>query len=233
MDKNKWISVGVVALVVLGIVLLAVFAGKGKTTNPLNTKTAVADYVATVNGVGIPRAEFNIQLALATTTLKGQGVDVENADKLSQVKTQVLNDLISNELVSQAIVKAGIKPTPEAVEAGFQDVLKQSGGAEGLKAGLLQANLTEAGLRENITKRLAAQTFLLQNIDTSSTTATTVEINQFYKDYSKAQPADTKVPALKDLSDQIKQQIIANKQQSLVNAFLETLRAKADVKISL
>lgn len=228
MNKNVIISVLVViVLVAAGYLLLS-----RKTTKPVEQK---AETVATVNGVAIPKTVFETQLAAALESVKSQGVDVTNAEKLAQIKTQVLNDLISNELVNQGVAKAGIKVTPEEVETQYQAILKQAGGAEGLAAELKKSNLTEAQLRENISKQLAIQTYLLQNIDTKSITVSDAEITQFYADYSKAQKdaGQKTVPALKDLKEQIKQQITANKQQTLIVNFVASLRAAAKVETTL
>lgn len=228
MNKNVIISVVVViVLIVAGYLLLG-----RNTAKPVEQKT---DTVATVNGVAIPKTAYDTQLATALATAKTQGVDVTIASALTQIKTQVLNDLISNELINQGVTKAGIVASSTEIETQFQAILKQAGGADKLTAELVKSNLTEAQLRENISKQLAVQTYLLQNIDTKSITVSDAEIAQFYADYSKAQKdaGQTTVPALKDLSAQIKQQIITNKQQTLIVNFVATLRAAAKVETTI
>lgn len=186
--------------------------------------------VATVNGVAIPKDQYETQLSNVLASLKTQGVDVSTEAKVAEVRTQVLNDFINNELVAQGVAKAGIKATDADVETQFQAILTQAGGAEGLKAELTKSNITEAQLRENIAKQLAVQTYLMQNINTSTVTASEAEISQFYKDYSK----DKKdVPPLKELSEQIKQQILLNKQQALVATFVAGLRTSATIETTL
>jgi threonine dehydratase len=192
--------------------------------------------VAKVNGEIITKAAYDTQLADSIDSYKTQGVDVTDATKLSQIKTQVLDNLIADKLISQGVAASGIKTTAEEVEKQYQVILTQVGGADALKAELVKNNLTEAQLRENISKQLAAQTYLLQNIDTKSITVSDAEIAQFYADYSKAQKAKdakTVVPALKDLSDQIKQKLISDKQQTLVVNFVASLRAKAKVETTI
>ncbi len=230
--KKKIISIIVVVLVLAVLALGSYFVfGKNKIEVPANN----AAIAATVNGTIIPKAVYDAQLAKSIATYKEQGVDVADPAKLAQIKTQVLDNLIADELVNQGIVAAGIKITPEEVEKQFQTVLTQTGGADKLQAELIKNNLTEAQLRENISRQLTIQEYLSQNIDLASVTASEAEIAQFYADYSKAQKAaDTKVvvPALKELSDQIKQQIIADKQQTLVTNFIASLRSKATVEIT-
>ena len=231
MDKNKIVSVAVVVIVVLAVIGFFMFRGDGVAV-PLTGST---ESVATVNGVAIPKATYDTQLASALASLKTQGVDVENAEKLAQVKTQVLNDLISNELVNQGIVSAGIKATPEEIDTQVKAIVEQAGGQEKYNAELVKANITEAQLRDNVSKQIAVQKYLSANIDTSKVTVSDTEISKFYADYSKSQKdAGVKtVPTLKELSDQIKQQLTSDKQQALVNDFLVSLRAKAEVVISI
>lgn len=226
--KNKIIPIVALVLVVLAIAGYFVF-GKNKIQSPANNNV---ESVATVNGVPITKTAYDTQLASSIASYQSQGVDVADATKLSQIKTEVLDNLIGDELLKQGAMVAGINVTTEEVEKQFQAILTQAGGADALKAELVKNNLTEAQLRENIVLQLEIQAYLLQNIDIASITASDAEIAQFYTDYSKAQIAsDPKatVPALKDLSAQIKQQIISNKQQTLVVNFVASLRAKATV----
>ena len=223
MSKEKLISVVVVVLVVAVVASVIVFGGAGKTKNSLINKTP---NMATVNGVPITKEAYDAQLALTISSFKGQGVDVLNADKLAQIKIQVLNDLINNELVNQEIVKAGIKITPESVEVQYQALLNQAGGADKLKIQLNAAKLTEAGLRANIAKQLAVQAYLLQHIDMSTATATPAEIAKFYADNTKGQK---NTPLLKNVSEQIRQQLVASKQQLLITTFLASLRQNATI----
>ena len=224
MNKEKIFSVGALVVLIVAATLYGVFGMKKSDKMALDTNASAN--VALVNGVPITQKAFDTQLASATTTLKAQGADVTSPDKLATIKTQVLTDLINNELVGQEIVKAGIKVTSTQVDAQLQAVITQVGGADKLAAQLSAAGMTEATLRDNIAKQISIQTYLTSNIATSSVTVTDAEIKKFYDDNTKGQ---TGAPPLKQVSAQIKQQLITNKQQLLVNDFLVTLRAKATI----
>ena len=229
MDREKMFSIVGLVLVVGAVVSYSIF-DLGKSSKALTAK-APTESVATVNGVDIPQDQYDAQLANALSVLKNQGVDVTSPEKIQEVKVQVLNDFINNELVAQAVIKAGIKPTAEDVEKQFQIIQTQAGGVDGLKAELVKANITAAQLREKIAKQLAVQAYLLQNVSgINSVTVSDAEISAFYKEYSAGK---TGVPALKDLKEQIKQQIITNKQQALVSTFVATLRASAKIVTNL
>ncbi|HBD24961.1 MAG: hypothetical protein A2566_00635 [Candidatus Zambryskibacteria bacterium RIFOXYD1_FULL_40_13] len=228
MDKNKIVSI-VVVIVVLVVLGFLMFKGDGK------LRIGGEEKVATVNGVAITKTSYDTQLATAVASYKAQGINTDDATQLAQIKAQVLNDLINNELVNQGIVSAGIKVNDEDVEKQFADITTQAGGAENLKAELVKVNMTEQKLRENIAKQFAIQMYLEANIDTKSIVVSNEEVTQFYNDYKAAQVSASstiKVPAEKELADQIKQQIIANKQQTMINDFLTTLRSKSEIVLS-
>lgn len=226
MDREKMFSIVGLVLVVGAVVGYSIF-DLGKSNN---VKVAKVESVATVNGVAIPKDQYDTQLSSVLASLQTQGIDVSTEAKQAEVKTQVLNDFINNELVAQGVIKAGIKPSDADIEAQYQAILAQAGGVEALKAELAKANLTDAQFRTNIAKQLAVQAYLLQNIDVSKVSVSDEEVAQFYKDYKAA---NAKAPALKDLSAQIKQQITMNKQQALVTNFVASLRAAAKVETTL
>ncbi len=223
-NKEKLVSVAVLVLVAGAVTALAYF-GYNKTNSPV-----AVEGVAKVNGETITKSVFDAQLASAILSLKTQGVDTESADSLAKIRTQVMEDLINNELVLQGVAKAGITISAEEVEKQFQILVAQAGGADKLKEQLTAANLTEEQFRANISKQLSIQAYLLRNIDIASATATDAEAQQFYDTNVKGQ---TGAPAYKDIVEQIKQQIIGSKQQLLVNTFIASLRAAAEVETNL
>lgn len=223
MSKEKIIAGVVVLVVLVGIG----YSYMGKSKKPVVSETPKVETVATVNGIDITKAAYESQLAAAITTLKSQGVNTDDANQLSAIKNQVLNGLIGNELLNQAVKASGVTATAEEIEKGFQTVMSNTGGADKLQAELAKNNMTEAQLRENIAKQLATQKYLLSKIDISTATASDAEVTKFYNDNLKGKAG---APALKDVSAQIKQQIINTKQQQLLAAFIQTLRQAAKVE---
>ena len=228
MNKEKVLSIVVLVLVVAAIAGFAMFGSKKKA--PVAQTTTPEVVVAKVNDVPITQSQYDQQLALALNALKAQGVDTNNADNMAKIRTQVLNDLIGNELVAQGVANAGIKPTPSEVEAQYQAVVQSVGGAANLKAQLASSSMSDAQLRDNIAKQLAIQAYLLKNIDMSSATVTAAEIKKFYTDNTKGVKNP---PTLKSVTEQIRQQLLASKQQLLVATFVNSLKAKAKIETNL
>jgi hypothetical protein len=246
MQQQKKSGLIVTLVIVLIVAVLAVggylifgskISGLSATNNTASTSptfTAAAN-VATVNGVAITKATYDTAFANAIASYQAQGIQATSSSDLAKVRTQVLDSLISNELLAQAITASKMVVTPAEVEKEYQALVTQAGGAEGFKTTLTKNNLTEAQLRINIEKQLLTQKFLLANVDAKSITVTDAEIAKFYADYSasqKASGATTAVPTLKTLSAQIKQQLTGDKEQVLINNFIATLRTKANVVIT-
>jgi SurA N-terminal domain len=224
--NGKKIVVAIVVLIILAVGGYFIFKHGGAGIMP-------SPSVATVNGVAISKSAFDTQL---TSTLASYGVSAASTtpDQLAQIKQQVLSNMIDNELLKQGAKAAGVTASSTEVDAQYQTLLTQNGGADGLKAALVKAGLTDAQLRQNIADQLVIQAYLLKNIDVSAITASDAEIAAFYAQYSAQQKAagTATVPALATLSAQIKQQIISNKENTLVSNFIATLQTSATIATS-
>jgi hypothetical protein len=223
---QKTLSIGAVVLVVVGLALYGYFGYRSTNSEQVAMQE---ETVAKVNGVSITKTAYDEQLASALIAYKTQGVNVDDPQNLSQIRTQVLNDIINNELVMQELSKEGVSVTAEEVESQYQAIKTQSGSEENFKSQLTTANLTEEKLRQNIERQLKVQKYLLKHIDISTITVSDEEITKFYNENIKTQE---KPPALKDVKEQIRQQLLTNKQQVLVNSHVDSLKAKAQIETS-
>lgn len=223
MSKEKIIAVVVVLVAISGAVGYKMYS-KPKADS---AQVAKVEAVAKVNGVDIAKSTYDAQLASVIASLKAQGTDTDSAENSAKIKEQVLTDLINNELLTQAVTASGVVASADEVEKQVQALVAQVGGADKFAAELTKANLTDAQLRVNISKQLTVQKYLLTKIDISKAVATDAEISKFYDDNVKGKAG---APALKDIKEQIRQQIVNTKQQQLVLAFIETLKATAKIE---
>ena len=215
MTKANKIVIGVIVVL---LVIGGAFAFK---------KAHVDAQVATVNGVAITKKAYDDQYALLVASMQAQGLNPNDASQQEAMKKQVLDNLIINEVLLQQVKAAGITTTDAEVETQYQALVTQNGGADGFKTALAKAGQTEASLRANIKNQLLIQKYLVANVKVDAVTASDTEISDFYNQYKQANGTST--PPLKDVSAQIKQQIILNKQQSLVGDFVNGLKAKATI----
>jgi len=224
---SKKIIIGVVVVIVIAVIGFLLFGSRNNSDD--SNMDDLVDNAAMVNGVAISKSFFEAQVETAVASFKGQGIDVENPDNLLQIKNQVLTDLINNELLVQAVKEAGIEVSAEDIDKEVQIVKDQAGSQEIYEQQLAAANLTEAQLKENISNQLAVRVYLIQNVDISSVTITDDEVQKFYDDIKATQP---ELPSLDEIEDQVREQLIATKQQALINAFLVTLREEAEVTVA-
>ena len=111
--RTPWHLVSTVAAI--GVLLTA--CGKGQqAATPAATDTPAAPSVAVVNGVAIPRADYD---AFLKNLLQGKPVP---PDLTAEQKNQVLDELITMQLVSTQAVKDGVDKDPEV--AANLDVLR-------------------------------------------------------------------------------------------------------------
>jgi peptidyl-prolyl cis-trans isomerase C len=111
--RTPWHLVSTVAAI--GVLLTA--CGKGQPgATPAATDTPAAPPVAVVNGVAIPRADYD---AFLKNLLQGKPVP---PDLTAEQKNQVLDELITMQLVSTQAVKDGVDKDPEV--AANLDVLR-------------------------------------------------------------------------------------------------------------
>lgn len=214
--------------IIVSIVIVLALIGAG-VYYFLTSKNDVAEEVmASVNGVNILKNEFDAQLATALATYTTQGIDTEDPANLLQIKTRVLDDLINNELVRQGIKESGITATEEEVEAEFQKVKEGAGGEEAFQANLKSASTTEEQLRLNIQNQLSTQKYVLANVDVASITVSDEELLDFYTKGKETQPD---LPPFEEVESLVREQLLLNKQQELLNQFLLSLREKAEIEI--
>jgi peptidyl-prolyl cis-trans isomerase C len=111
--RTPWHLVSTAAAI--GLLLTA--CGKGQqAAAPAATDPAAAPSVAVVNGVAIPRADYD---AFLKNLLQGKPVP---PDLTAEQKNQVLDELITMQLVSTQAVKDGVDKDPEV--AANLDVLR-------------------------------------------------------------------------------------------------------------
>ena len=183
--------------------------------------------VASVNGVNIPRSEYDARYARLEATVMVEGQSTISTEIQTAIKQQVLNDLISESLVLQAAAKSGIKADDAATEVAFNQSKSGFADATVFEVELKKQGFTEASFKETISRNLIIQQYLKANVDVSSATASDAEVKALY---NQAAEADETVPPLSEVRAQVENQIISQKQQTLISAFIEKLKAESKIE---
>ena len=217
--KNIIISLIIVILLIAGAVY---FSKLPSGVTGSNDKTVVA----TVNGEEIEQSIIDDRFAQIKDSIEAQGTDATNEAIIAQIQGEILEEIITSTLLKQKAKEAGISSSAEEIDAELQKIKEQIGDEETFKTELEKAGLTEKILKENIEDQLTIQKYLDQSIDTSAIEVTEEEIAKVYND---AAETNTNLPELETVSEQIRAQIQSTKQQELVNAFVDELRADAEI----
>ena len=110
--------------------------------------------VAVVNGTVIKQAELDSAMNRYLAQLQRRG-RFPNDVELSQLKKQVLEDLIAQELLYQESQKKGIKVDQKEIDAQLSQIKGRYSSEAEFNNALSMANLTEADLRFQFERRLA------------------------------------------------------------------------------
>lgn len=124
--------------------------------------------VAVVNGTVINQAEFDSEMNRVLERLQRTG-RIPNDLERSQIKKQVLENLIARELLYQESQKKGIKVDQKEIEAQLTALKGRFPSEVEFKKALSTMNLTEAGLRFQFERDLAIRKLLDDQIGGKST----------------------------------------------------------------
>lgn len=161
----------------LGVLLLALgVPACQKTSSPGTASSAPAGIAARVNGKDIPRTQVEkyYQARIFDLDQKPTG------DAVNIMKLQLLNDLITGELMSQKAQELKLQPTEAEIDAEVQSV-KGNVPEEQFRTSLEQRGLTEADLRHDLTRNLITQKVVEHQLGSKSKIAE-AEIQNFYEE---------------------------------------------------
>lgn len=230
----------VAVLVIIGIAWMAGLFGKkadvSDTTNgggdsPATlTPEQAAMAVATVNGVEISRGEFEKTLTNVRSTLSPESIAALENGALEQ---SVISDMVNMRLLIEEAGKKKIAVSGDDVQKEY-DMFKESvGGDDVLRDELAKVGLDEAGFRENIKNELMVRALLDKETDIENISVTEAEILAIYEEAKAVAPEDQPLPPLEEVKDAARAQLTQQKSAEIINAYVQKLRAAAQVEITL
>jgi len=229
--KNIFIIVALVVLI--GGFLLFYSFGEESSNNPTNQNTTFesGDVVATVNGEEIIGSDFELIYSQISTQ---QGVDPATLDEQTQnqFSSQVIETLVTQVLLKQEAEKSDIVVSEESIDLQVESAKGQFESDEAFQQALSTENLTEESLRNQIWESIIINSYLQQELNLSTVTATESEIAQVYEQAIASSEAEVEVAApLSDVYAQLEAMVIQQKQQELISQFTENLRVDAEIEI--
>lgn len=184
---------------------------------------------AMVNGEKITQGEADARFAAIISSPQAEGIDLNNKEVLSGLRSQILDELINTKLLLQGAAKVGIVADSKVVEDEVQLIITQIGGEEELKSRLIENDLTEAEFKKSIVEQFAIQAYIEANTDVEEVAVTEEEIETFYEQITAT---SEDVPPLETIHDQIEAQLVSEKQLQIANIFISTLRDAAKINLN-
>jgi peptidyl-prolyl cis-trans isomerase SurA len=184
--------------------------------------------VATVNGHVILLSDVDDELRYEYF-VSGRKLEKASADDQKAALDRLIDQQLLREQIRVADTKAaGTEQTDKQLSAIKADVLRDNPGDS------WQQVLAKYRLNENIVRtRIAPELQQLQLIDARfrpSIQVSQAEIEQYYKDQlvPKLPPSDP--VSLADVTPKIREILVQNKMDQMLNSWLESLRSQAQIK---
>ncbi len=227
--------VGMVAVIlVIGTGLLFLLEKEGRINTGLFSgvigKMEAGQSAATVNGVKISKEEFDSSLKQLSEMSTAEGIDVTQPDVVAGLRSQAIETLINGELLRQTAIDQGVTVSPDEIEKRFTEIKDGIGGAETLAAKMAEFGVTEESLRRDIENEFLIQGLFDKAIDSDGIDVTEEEIGTLY---AEAGGEGAGLPPLSEVREQIVAQIRFDKEQVLINSYIQGLRTASEVEIHI
>lgn len=225
MKKNVLLIVGIVLVLIAGIAYILFNKETRLQSSDSNNSKGV---VALVNGEEISQVDFD-ELYIQMTS--GQGIDVSNLDPqtIEQLKNQTIDTIVSQTLLRQVAEASGLSATEEEIDLQLTNIKSQFSNDTEFEEALSSEGMNQDALRAQIASNLLIQSFIENELKLSDITATESEISVVYDEASAMQ----EIPPLEDIYEQVKQSVIQQKQQKLMEDYIKGLREDAEIKINI
>ncbi len=115
--------------------------------------------VAVVNGSVITRADFDREMSRVQQRLFRMGKPLSDSQR-SEIKTEVLENLINLELFYQESQKQGITVDEAAIDEKLKNLKERFSSEPEFKSFLNKVNLSEAAIKSHIKREMAIQQFI-------------------------------------------------------------------------
>jgi foldase protein PrsA len=143
--------------------------------------------VATVNGVGIPKAEYDRVYAMIKRRYQGRfGIDFNSPrgkEMEDELKLNLINHLVEKQLVLNEGLRRGLQVAPDQVDAKLSELKKESGSDEEFQNNLKANGMTLADLRREVEDGLLVRQ--VADALTSDIKVTDEEAKAYYDSHSE------------------------------------------------
>lgn len=198
----------------------------------------IPDVVAEVNGQEISKDEFVdtytsiFMNAAMQAQLTGEEVDEDD------LKDNVVNGMVGNELLSQKAEEDGYEAEDEEVDEIIEGLVEQNGleSAEELFSALEEQGLDEEEVRSQLSMQVIVDKLIAE--EAGDTEPSEDELMTAYEQAKEQQAqleeeGEEEFPSFDEMKSQLKEQLVEQKESEFAEELIEELREKADITIHL
>jgi FKBP-type peptidyl-prolyl cis-trans isomerase (trigger factor) len=189
---------------------------------------APKEVVAVVNGTEILGSELVICVSQISANAQANGINISDPAIQADIETQAVDTLINTKLLEQEATSRGINITDADVDARINLLVEQVGSMEALQERMTVLGITDATLRRDVKSELTIQA-LLDGIFLEKEIAVTEE--EALALYETRTAGLQGVPPFEELREQFEAEVRASKEQPVITAFIDELRAKAQIEV--
>ena len=197
----------------------------------------VPEVVATVNGTEITKDDFVQTYQSQYQQMAMQQQSGGQAPDEKQLKTQVAEQLVNNELLRQGAEDAGIKATDKDIDTTLDEIAKQSGLGSGdeVVSALEQQGISAEQVRQDAASQFAITTYIEQEADIAepSDEELKAQYDAMVEQQSAAGGSAEEVPSFEEMKDQLAQQATMQQQNEAATEIAGKLRESGDVTINV
>jgi len=228
--KGYVTAVVIVTLLIFGVLYFLEKEGRSSTTifSALIEKQQSNQVVAVVNDEDITSGKLQTSIRQFSQMAASQGVDTSDPEAQARIKEQSLEVIVNTTLLKQAATKRGIVVSDEEVEERINTIRTDLGGDEMLTQRMAEVGISEDQLVRDIKDELLIQQ-LLDILFTEAEIVVTEE--EILAVYEGAGGEAAGLPALAEVRGEVEAQVIASKEQVVIDEYLTTLRAEATIEI--
>lgn len=224
----------ITGFLLLSIMVLVLGACSKDSSKGNAEKNNKEDLVATVDGEGISKQEYNKELKAMKASYEQQGMPADQMDgkMKKELEKSVLDQMINAELLLQTAEKNGISIKQKEVDAELEKIKANFENEKQFEAELKKNKLNENELKDQLKKQMAVSKYLESKI--GKVEATDQEIQAMYDQYKQqAESQKQKPEALEKMKPQLEQQVLSQKENEQISKLVEEIRKKNEDKVKI
>ena len=221
-------------ILLLSVAVLVLGACSNDSSKGNTEKENKEDLVATVDGKGISKQQYEKELEAMKATYAQQGMSEDQMDSKmkKELEKSVLDQMINAELLLQIAEKDGISVEDKEVDAELDNIKGNFEDEKKFEEALKSNEMTEKELKSQLKKQLTVNKYLDSKI--GKVEVTDEEIQTRYDQYTELAKAQEQEPEeLEKIKPQLEQQVISEKENAKISKLVEDLRKENEDKIKI